>query len=212
MRTQSLPDVQPVGRSQLVALSGSSPTAASWWAMQAIASLLMSLLEEASNLPRAVDAGAIPVLVDLLGAPPPKVVELETPPITGGHASAQLPLDHVSHLCWPSMAAACGRHGSACTPSLAAGQQLVCPYGTARSVALPAACHTGLLPGRLGMQHVRDGGLRSWSMQHVPSSLCAGYSRGGTGSEQAALLQGVASAATGWLRLKLQKPRPVKGT
>ena len=87
MRTQSLPDVQPVGRGQLAALSGSSPAAASWWAVQAIASLLMSLLEEASNLPRAVDAGAIPVLVDLLGAPPPKVVELETPPITGGRAS-----------------------------------------------------------------------------------------------------------------------------
>ena len=86
-RTQSLPDVQPVGRGQLAALSG-CPSASSWWLVQAIASLLMSLLEEASNLPRAVDAGAIPVLVDLLGPPPPHVVELETPPITGGPASA----------------------------------------------------------------------------------------------------------------------------
>ncbi len=77
---------------------------------------------------------------------------------------------------------------------------------------MPAAFHTGLLLGRLGTQHVHDGGLRSRSIQHVSSSLCAGHLRGRTGSEQAALLQGVASAATGWLRHKLQKPRPVKGT
>ena len=43
---------------------------------------------------------------------------------------------------------------------------------------MPAAFLTGLLPGRLGTQHVRDGGVRRQSAQHVSSSLFAGHFKG----------------------------------